>query len=206
MMNSKRVIVFFYCGIFAVLAGCEKRASTESLSSESTKRLEACQLITNDEIAAVQGSPIKDTKSSERSDGRVRNSQCYFAAEESNRSVSLTVTQADPSGTDNKSAREMWEQTFGRYEGEEKENEADEEKKKSLREQKGERGEEEESAPPKKITGIGDGAFWVGNRVGGALYVLKKGAYIRISLGGPDAEDVRIEKSKTLAQKAIERL
>ena len=61
-------------------------------------------------------------------------------------------------------------------------------------------------APPKKIGGIGEEAFWSGGRFGGALYVLKGDLFIRISVGGPDNEETKIEKSKTLAQKALDRL
>ena len=67
---------------------------------------------------------------------------------------------------------------------------------------------EEEHAPPKKISGVGDEAFWFGSRVGGALYVLKgeKDLFIRISVGGADNEETKINKSKALAQKALKRL
>ncbi len=71
-------------------------------------------------------------------------------------------------------------------------------------EEKGEK--EEKRVPPKKIEGLGDDAYWVGTRVGGTLYVLKKGAFIRLSLGGPDSQEMKIEKSKKLAEKALGRL
>lgn len=180
------------------LAGCTKTPPRE--------KLDACQLLTGEEIQAVQNSPIKDTKGSEQSNGPIRTSQCYFGAEQTNRSVSLTVTQAG-TGADRKAAKTFWEETFGRFENEneEKASEAEKEKKESLKSQKREE-EEEEGAPPKKIEGIGEEAFWSGSRVGGVLYVLKKDVYIRISLGGPDTEEVRIDKSKKLAQKALDRL
>jgi hypothetical protein len=45
----------------------------------------------------------------------------------------------------------------------------------------------------------------VGNKIAGALYVLKGDAYVRISIGGPtDAATKR--RAKALAQKAIARL
>ena len=66
--------------------------------------------------------------------------------------------------------------------------------------------EEEESAPPQKVVGIGDEAYWIGNRVGGAFYVLKGNAYVRISVGGPADQANKIKKSKVLAQKALARL
>jgi hypothetical protein len=59
---------------------------------------------------------------------------------------------------------------------------------------------------PKKIDGIGDEAFWVSNRFGGVLYVLKGNAFISIGLGGTDDEETKLTKSKALAQKALQRL
>ena len=67
-------------------------------------------------------------------------------------------------------------------------------------------GEElERKIPPKKIDGVGDEAYWSGNRFGGALYVLTKDVIIRVSVGGPNNEQTKIDKSKALAQKAIDR-
>ena len=141
-------------------------------------------------------------------------SQCFYTAEEFSKSVSLAVTQADASSSPKRSVKDYWSAAFGRFEGQEKEkekekekeSEADKEKKESLREQARGRGEEEERIPPMKIDGIGEGSYWMGNRVGGALYVLKKDAFIRISVGGADTQQAKIDKSKALAQKALDRL
>ncbi len=65
---------------------------------------------------------------------------------------------------------------------------------------------EKEATPPKKIGELGDDAYWVGNRFGGVLYVLKGDCFISIGLGGTDDEHTKIEKSKVLAQKAVQRL
>lgn len=66
--------------------------------------------------------------------------------------------------------------------------------------------EKEEGPAPKKISGLGDEAFWVSNRFGGVLYVLKGNAFISIGLGGSDDEETKLTKSKALAQKALQRL
>ena len=66
--------------------------------------------------------------------------------------------------------------------------------------------EEEEGSPPQKVNGLGDDAYWIGSRVGGALYVLKGSSYVRISIGGGADQSNKITKSKTLAQKAMARL
>ena len=66
--------------------------------------------------------------------------------------------------------------------------------------------ESEKGPPPKKITGLGDEAFWVSNRFGGILYILKGNAFVSIGIGGTDGEEAKLEKSKVLAQKALQRL
>jgi len=42
--------------------------------------------------------------------------------------------------------------------------------------------------------------------MGGALYILKDDTFIRISVGGPDKEETKIDKSKALAEKALRHL
>lgn len=205
-----KIFVCLLCSLFLSLVGCHKRATTPPRSGAKQEpepaKFDVCGLITNAEIEAVEGSPIKETKSSARADGGFRVSQCFYTAAEFSRSVSLAVTQSDPDSPAKRSPRNFWKETFGRYEGEFKEGEGDKEKKESLREQERGKGEEEKGRPPKKIEGIGEGAYWMGNRFGGALYVLKKDAFVRVSVGGTDNEETKIDKSKALAAKALQRL
>ena len=42
--------------------------------------------------------------------------------------------------------------------------------------------------------------------MGGALYVLKNDVFIRISVGGPESEDAKINRCKALAEKALSHL
>jgi hypothetical protein len=211
-------VVSLLCSLLFALTGCEKHTPTQPSPESQVARspanyesaeakFDACGLIKNAEIEAVQGTPVTESKSSGNSDGRFRTSQCFYAAT-SNNSVSLSVTQSDPASSAKRSPKDFWKETFGRYTVEEKESEADKAKRESLREQSRRRGEEEERKPPKRIDGVGDEAFWSGSGVGGALYVLKKDkdVFIRISVGGADNEETRINKSKTLAQKALDRL
>jgi hypothetical protein len=173
------------------------------VSAES--KIEACSLLTKEEVGAVQATTISDTKSSEGSDGVYLIAQCYYAATGPNLSVSLAVTQPDPKNPAALSPREHWKQTFGRFDNE-KEAEIKEEEQRNEKKERGHEEEEEKATPPKKIEGIGEEAFWAGNRVGGALYVLKGDVFIRISVGGPGDEQSKLEKSKQLAQKALSRL
>jgi hypothetical protein len=208
-----KVFVFLFCFLLVAFAGCRKHSATQSSSGPQATvsptnqesgpaKFDVCGLIKKEEIEATQGSPITDTKGSGRSNGELRTSQCFYTATEFSKSINLAVTQSDPDSAAKRSPKDFWKETFGRYSNEEKEREGDKEKKESLREQ----GEKERSVPPKKVDGIGDDAYWVGNRVGGALYVLKKDTFIRISVGGTDNEETKINKLKALAQKALDRL
>jgi hypothetical protein len=218
-MNSKicdnAVISFLSLGLL-VFASCEKHSSSKAVTQAKPEpaaaKFDACTLLTGAEIEAIMGSPLKETKSSGASNEGIRVSQCFYTAQEFSKSVSLAVTQTDPGSSAKHSANGYWEQTFGQFEKEEKEkageSESDKEKKESLRDQRQKGEEEEKGAPPKKISGVGNEAFWIGNRVGGALYVLKKDkdTFVRISVGGPDNEATKIDKSKALVQKVIDRL
>ena len=176
----------------------------------------ACAFLTKDEIKSVQKEEVKDAKGSERAENGMIVSQCFYTLNSFANSVSLQVTKTDPKSSAHRDPKDFWEQTFSKYEGEEAEKEGREREKEKEREKnkeaqkgaerRGESEEEEEGAPPKKINGIGDEAFWTGNRVGGALYVLKKNSFIRISIGGQTDEATKINKSKVLAKKALARL
>jgi hypothetical protein len=197
--KSRQIALVFSIALLTTLAGC-KKTKTTAVPAKGQK-IDACALITNEEVQAIQGSPIKDVKPSEQSDGTFRIAQCFYSAETFNKSVSLALTQSDPASDKARNPKEFWKETFGRYEGVAKEEKGDEKKKESLREQ-----EEEKRVPPKKIDGIGDSAYWTANRMGGALYVLKNDAFIRVSVGGPEGEDAMIKRCKALAEKALSRL
>jgi len=197
--KTRRSVLVFSIALLATLASCQK-SKTDSAASKRPK-IDACTLITREEVQAIQGSPVRDAKASEQSDGSFRVGQCFYSAETFNKSVSLAVTQSDPASAKARNPKDFWKETFGRYDGKTKEEKGDDEKKESLREQ-----DEEKGRPPKKIEGVGDAAYWTSNRVGGALYVLKNDVYIRVSVGGPESEDALINRCKALAEKALSRL
>jgi hypothetical protein len=186
-----------------VLLGCKKHETPPPVPRSSEKsnqtQIDVCRLLTKEEIEAIQGSPIEETKSSALSDAAFRVSQCFYTATEFSKSVSLAVIQRDLARSTTTSPRDFWKERFGRYSGEEsagdKADKATEHKE-----------EKEESVPPKKIDGVGEEAFWASNRFGGVLYVLKGDTFISISLGGSDNEETKLKKSKELAQKAVDRL
>ena len=173
--------------------------TTTTASSDGVKtKTDACALLTNAEIEAVQKEAVKETKLSGSSQGGFAVSQCFFTLPTFNNSISLQITQrAD--GSASREPREFWRETFHPESKSEKERER--EKKERGREE-----EEKEGAPPQKISGVGDEAFWVGGRIGGSLYVLKGNSYLRVSIGGAGPQSDKIQRLKSLAQKVAERL
>jgi hypothetical protein len=63
-----------------------------------------------------------------------------------------------------------------------------------------------EKARPQPVSGIGDEAFWTGTQVNGSLYIRFRDEIIRISIGGPEEQAVKIEKARTLGEKIVLRL
>jgi hypothetical protein len=183
----KPKIVCCLLALPALFGGCGK------VATQPERKVDACALLTGEEIQAVQGSRITESKKTERAEGGFRISQCYFGAQETSKSVSLVVTQSDPDKPVKRTPKDYWQDTFARH-GVAKQRERPSEES------------ERESAAPAKIEGVGDDAYWIGNRVGGVLYAIKKKTFIRLSLGGPDDPTTKIDKSKTLAKKALDRL
>ncbi|MGH7489989.1 MAG: hypothetical protein ACREMY_30940, partial [bacterium] len=168
------------------LPGCNKRETPPPSPRD------ACELITLEEIQAVQASPFKEAKSSAHSDAGFRMSQCFYTATEFSKSVNLALVQRDPDHPNTRSPKDFWKEKFDPYQDEEpKTNRGD---------------EKEQASAPKGIEGLGDNAYWVANRFGGTLYVLKGDAFISIGIGGTDDEDTKLKKSKALAKKALQRL
>jgi len=158
-------------------------------------KLDACAMLTSEEIESIQGVALKETKPSESSANGLDVSQCFFTLPTFTNSISLVVTQR-VDGPGARDPRQFWTDTFHR----DKEPRKDHDREKD-------RGEEEgESRPPQKISGIGDEAFWMTSPAAGILYVLKGSSFVRISIGGSEDQQTRIRKSKALARKVIDRL
>ena len=177
--------------VTVLFSGCRK--TPRSSAPPADAKVDACTLITKDEIGAIQGSAVTDTKSSVQANQGFRVAQCFYTASDFSKSVVVNVTRRDPDNPGKRTTREFWEQTFG----ENAEHRTEREKG---------REEEEKTAPPKKIDGVGDEAYWTGMRFGAALYVLKQETLLRISIGGGDDEESRLNKTKALALKALNRL
>jgi hypothetical protein len=145
----------------------------------------ACGLLTNAEIERIAGAPVVERRPTMEPAGGLLMSQCFFSSS-SSRSVSLAVAGAAP-GRTKLTPAEYWRQQF------------------HPPEKRAERENERES-DARAIRGVGDEAYWAGNRIAGALYVLRGDTFLRISVGGISDEAQRIETSKALAVVALRRL
>jgi hypothetical protein len=188
----KKLVILL--GLLALtVTACRKNAEQKI----GAIKIVACDLVTKEEVAAIQGTTISGANESEGAVGALLATQCYYSSTEPNKSVTVGVIQARSGQTGN--PIEFWRDTFDES-GEEK----DRPKSKN-----GDRNEgEEKRTPPTKITGIGDEACWVANAIGGTFYVLKKDkhVFLRISVGGPDTTETKLEKSKKIAEDALQRL
>jgi hypothetical protein len=171
-----------------------------------------CSLLTSDEIRVVQGEPVKETKASQQASGGLVSLQCYYGLPTSANSISLALTETDPTKPGGTTAKEYWQQTFhgeettdvareGRKERDDEQNKTRAQKPNGKREE-----EDETGVPPKPVSGVGDEAFWTASRFSGALYVLQGQRFIRISVGGSGDEETKLKKTKTLAQQVLRRL
>ena len=164
----------------------EKKGETDNKATSAKAPFDACKLLTSAEIAVVMGRPVKETKGSNPTSNQTGTSferwQCFYTVEPFDKSVSLEITRNNPKTSNQNALLEFWQKTF--------------------REAK----DKKDSAKPKAVPAVGDEAFWVGDSKVGVLYVLKNNSYLRISIGGPDEEPVKIKKLKTLAQNALKRL
>lgn len=149
--------------------------------------MDACSLLTSDEIKAIQGEAVESTKATPVPEGEVASSQCFFQLPTFVNSISLQVTQqaSKPGAPDVKQA---WTKMFPPEKLEERETAGGQKK-----------------IPARKIPDLGEQALWTGGPAGG-LYVLQGSYYIRISVGGADDEETKIKKSTALAQLILKRL
>jgi len=147
---------------------------------------DTCALIEASEIEAVQGVPVQQSTPSNRDFDGLNIAQCFYtvisADGSKNLSVHLEVTRDAPAASAGGALDKMWKEKFQQAK----------EKKKFEK--------------PRPVAGFGEEAFWLGNNKMGALYVLNKNRMVRVSVGGPDEEGSKIEKSKKLAEKALKRL
>jgi len=142
----------------------------------------ACEVLSPRDIAKVQGARSTSAKLTEHDTHDMKVSQCFYALPHLSDSVTVDLIRGD--------VRAFWKHHF---DGEEREN-------------KPVANRTEPESRVRHIEGVGDDAVWSGNRLAGALYVLKGDTIVRVSVGGSASEEQKIEKAKALAARAIRRL
>jgi hypothetical protein len=212
----------FIVSLFLIGSGCGSTNSTAPVNSGNASaapavttsspagpaatavksRVDICALLTSDDLKGVQGEPLKEARRSDQLAGKLVVAQCYYELATAANSVVLNVTTANEGDRDS-NLRSFWQEAFGRKEEKDSEREREAARKTNARK---EGAEEAEGAPKEKVAGLGEDAYWVASSVGGALYVLKKDVFFRLSVGGAGDQKARLKKSKTLAQQVLKRI
>jgi hypothetical protein len=155
----------------------------------------ACQLLTERDIARVQGETLKSVKLTESNESGLRVSQCFYVLPSFTNSISVDVMRG-------KTAT-FWRNHFANA----RDDDNDRDRTAAIKTAPPSReAEEERENSARKVRGIGDAAVWSGNRAAGALYVLKGDTILRISVGGGGSQEQKIERSKKLAARALRRV
>jgi hypothetical protein len=158
----------------------------------------ACQMLTQRDIARVQGESFKSVKLTESNENGLRVSQCFYVLPSFTNSISVDVMRGKTAA--------FWRSHFANAR-EEKDDDEDRDRTVAMKTAPPSReAEEEHENSARKVRGIGDAAVWSGNRVAGALYILKGDTILRISVGGGGSQEQKIERSKKLAARALRKL
>lgn len=184
----------------AILAGCSKRdtpspssptpaesraASAQPQTPSETAALDACKLLTNEEIAAVQGEAPARTQLISESDGKLTVSQCNFLLPTGSSSMAVRVVERG-NGQNARDPKEVWQETFHRGPPDS--------------------ADARYARQPQKVNGVGEEAFWLGNAKSGGLHVLTGNRYIRVNVVGPEDVPPKIAKCSKLSQLVLSRL
>ena len=164
--------------------------------------IDACSLLSSDDLKSIQGEAFKEAQRSDREDEGLVVSQCYYQMPNMANSVVLNVTTPKQGG---RIPGVFWEETFHKGVEKDRDGNRDRDRKREKPPVRGE--EEEEGAPPERIKSLGQEAFWSASQVGGALYVKRDDhIFFRISIGGADNASTKLNKSKRLAQLILKKL
>jgi len=163
-------------------------------AANSPRLPNACQLLTARDIARVQGQEFKSAKLTETDANGLTVSQCFYALPSFTSSVSVDLMRGKTTT--------FWRSHFANARDVKDEDEGEDRDRPAPPSREA---EEHESAA-RNVRGIGDAAVWSGNRVAGALYVLKGDTIVRVSVGGSGTQEQKIERSKKLAARALRKL
>ena len=183
------------CFAAVSLIGCSEREGTPNEAATSPAPaathepapppIDACSLLTSEEIQAIQGEAPTETKPSTGSEDKMFFSQCFFALPTWINSVSLRLIQksASPGSPDPK---DVWKRT--------------------LESVQAKAAASDKINPPRMVSDVGDEAYWAGNAKMGVLYVLQGNRYFHLSVGGAVDEETKIKRCSDLAEAVLKKL
>ncbi|SRR6266481_3367013 len=193
---KKNILLMNVCCLFLFQAGAQRSGKTSQADRTQPGETQVCKLLSSAEIKAVQGEQAEEAKASLRHYASLLVSECLFRTSTPNRSVSVQLFVRDPEASSSLTPREYWQKQFGAIES----------GKKGKELPAAESPEAEEQSESRPVAGVGEQAWWTGNPIAGALYVLQGDRFLRISVGGVREEKTRIERSKALALAVLKRL
>jgi hypothetical protein len=168
--------------------------------------VEPCEMLSSDDIQGVQGEAFTSSKPDKRKNGPFLVSNCFYTLPTYSKSVSVELMRPVVSG-DPAASIDFWDKRFHNADAEADEEEAERaEASKNSPAASRDAEEEKQHARPQPVSGLGDEAFWAGSQISGSLYIRRNSDIIRISIGGPDDQSVKIEKAKSLAERVLSRL
>lgn len=113
----RRTIINLIACCLTALASCSRNERAANAASPAPSPaapaqppVDACALLTSEEIASVQGQPYQETKPSVQAHDGFTVSQCYFALPTPSDSVVLNVTQATAAQAP--ALRKQWDEYF----------------------------------------------------------------------------------------------
>ena len=166
-----------------VLSGCANTTSPTAVTAapmqSSGRAIDACSLLTANDLESIQGESIRETRPNTTSNDRLLISECVYVLPTFSKSVSVRTMYARPDDSATAVA-DYWNEIFHR------------DVKKKLQ--------------GSFIEGIGEEAHWSESRAGGVLFVRAKETIVRVSVGGAAGESGKLEVAKRLAMRAIEKL
>lgn len=183
-LRKRKSLVITAGSLICICVFAAAQTSANRSKPKTPAKIDPCALLSSDEILAVQGEAVEESKSTIQPSGSITFQQCTFRTTTPSKSVSLAVATAGTQQGSASSPRRFWRQQF--Y---------------SQRDHG-----EVEGSKAQLISGLGDEAFWVNNPVTGALYVLRGDTFFRISVGGARQSVERLARSKALAAKTLDRL
>jgi len=168
-------------------------AACSGVSRGGGPPLDACTLLTAADLARVQGGSLQATIPSGDAGGTVATTQCFYRLDPFTSSVSLTLTRAGGSPAARRELRARWERLLHRQGDQRGEGERD-------------RGHEESGGSWTPVAGLGEDAYLIAGRGSVTLYVLTRGAWLRVSVGGAGDPAAWSRKAQELARAALGRL